>query len=84
MPIPGKSSRLSIDNYFHFFGRSVYLSGNNGLQVIVKGWTPRRLSGVVTNAPVYLDCDSFDEACELFCNLCKELMANVKSGFKRC
>lgn len=62
---------------------SVYLSGNTGLQVIVKGWTPRRLCGIVTNAPVYLDCETFDDACELFCDLCKELMSNVKSGFKR-
>lgn len=83
MHIPKKSSKLSIDNYFHFFGMSVYLSGNTGLQVIVKGWTPRRLCGIVTNAPVYLDCETFDEACNLFCCLCKELMSNVKSGFKR-
>lgn len=62
---------------------SVYLSGNNGLQVIVKGWTPKRLDGFVTNAPVYLDCETFEEACNLFCDLCKELIFNVKSGFKR-
>ena len=80
MPIPKKSSKLSIDNYFHFLGMSVYLSGNCGLQVIVKGWTPKRLDGVITNAPVAFDCDTFDDACDLFCNLCKELMSYVESS----
>ena len=80
MHILKKSSRLSIDNYFHFFGKSVYLSGNNGVQVVVKGWCPKRLNGIVTNAPVYLDCDSFDDACNLFCNLCKELIYYVQSS----
>lgn len=59
---------------------SVYLSGNNGLQVVVKGWTPKRLEGIFTNAPVYLDCDTLDDACMLFSDLCLELISYVKSG----
>lgn len=59
---------------------SVYLSGNNGLQVVVKGWTPKRLDGMITNAPVYLDCATFDDACKLFTDLCMELIWYVKSG----
>lgn len=75
-----KSSRLSIDNYFHFFGMSVYLSGNNGLQVIVKDWIPKRLKGLEFSGPYYFDCPTFTDACNLFYDLCMELLHYVKSG----
>lgn len=77
-----KIARLSIDNYFSFFGRSIYLSGNNGLQVIVKGWIPKRCSCIVpTDAPIRFDYDTFDDACNDFCNLVKELISYAKSSF---
>lgn len=62
---------------------SVYLSGNYGLQVIVKGWIPKRLSGLkkqCSQAPYAIDCSSFDEACFIFVSLCRELIEYVESS----
>lgn len=59
----------------------MYLSGNDGLQVIVKGWIPKRLKDLQFSGPFYFDCQSFDDACNLFSDLCWELISYVKSGF---
>lgn len=77
-----KKSRLAIDNYFSFFGKDVYLSGNCGLQVIVKGWLPKRCGSVdcSVNAPIAFDCATFDEACFTFVSLVRELIEYVQSG----
>lgn len=61
---------------------SVYLSGNNGLQVVVKGWLPKRIKELFDNpnAPHYFDCDTFDDACHLYFDLIKELLHYVQSS----
>lgn len=77
-----RRSRLSIDNFFSFFGKDVYLSGNDGLQVIVKGWIPKRCGdiGCSPGTPIAFDCSSFDDACFMFISLVRELIAYVESS----
>ena len=76
-----KLKRVSIDNYFHFCGLSVYLSGNDGIQIIVKGWIPRRCRCIAnTSAPIVFDYESLNEAYIDYANLVKELINYVQSS----
>lgn len=81
MSIPRKNHRLSaltINNYFHFCGLSVYLGYESGCVCIVKGWCPKRF----TDGYLYhkIRCDTLDIAYSEYVNLVKECIHYVQSS----